>query len=72
MMVDDDADLGADVDAAGTRPSHRDRVESAEAALTQMAVARAQLVVREVRSARGRDDLMWSTDRAVTAMPVIL
>jgi len=58
LLVDDDADLvkllSMRLGAAGHRVT---AVESAEAALTQLAVARPQLVVSDVRLP-GRDGLM--------------
>ncbi len=74
LLVDDDADLvkllSMRLGAAGHRVT---AVESAEAALTQLAVARPQLVVSDVRLP-GRDGLMLFDEiRArYPALPVIL
>ncbi|HEX4583602.1 MAG TPA: sigma 54-interacting transcriptional regulator [Burkholderiaceae bacterium] len=74
LLVDDDADLlkllSMRLSAAGHRVT---AVESAEAALTQLAVARPQLVVSDVRLP-GRDGLaLFDEIRArYPALPVIL
>jgi two-component system response regulator GlrR len=74
LLVDDDADLvkllSMRLSAAGHRVTS---VESAEAALTQLAVARPQLVVSDVRLP-GRDGLaLFDEIRArYPALPVIL
>jgi two-component system response regulator GlrR len=74
LLVDDDADLlkllSMRLSAAGHRVTS---VESAEAALTQLAVARPQLVVSDVRLP-GRDGLALYDEIRVLypALPVIL
>jgi two-component system response regulator GlrR len=74
LLVDDDADLLKLLSMRLTAAGHRvTSVESAEAALTQLAVARPQLVVSDVRLP-GRDGLALFDEirKRHPALPVIL